>query len=450
MKNKFLPQALLLLAFLSIFSNVFAQSKIILDKHSAGGYCNQYFDLDENGFALVFNKDKDADAGAGSSASILNNVYYYSKDLVKRANFKVTSTGNFSLHASKNNIFVVDRLSTKYHVRVLDYAGKEIANKKFDLEQIGLNQDLISKIYFTSMGQMIFEVYDGRQQLHIYQIHLIEQKEDILTEIDIALPSANPLEKMAFTGNWTFLGESMGYFILARKGSNSEYDPSAIAYHIAFYDENFGLFRELLLDNFLLPNTNLIGKEATLSLNTSLQSFVVSGLINRDDKPGFMVANYGMELNSNVMRLFWYKELNILQNEKYHLIENDGISVPNPPVIIQNGQQIQVSIVKGRTNLQEEAINQLCLFDANGNLAMNAIQMGNFEGLNLDGFCVDNDELYSRIKKLQIATILKPYCDKSTCEVLDIDIDPSGNELAIVRDGNINVNQVAIYRFTKK
>jgi len=118
MKNKFLPQALLLLAFLSIFSNVFAQSKIILDKHSAGGYCNQYFDLDENGFALVFNKDKDADAGAGSSASILNNVYYYSKDLVKRANFKVTSTGNFSLHASKNNIFVVDRLSTKYHVRV--------------------------------------------------------------------------------------------------------------------------------------------------------------------------------------------------------------------------------------------------------------------------------------------------------------------------------------------
>ncbi len=448
MEIKFSLRAALFFVFICLFSPAFSQSKIILDKHSAGGYCNQYFDLDEFGFALVFNKVKDIEQGANTG--LVNTIFYYSKDLSKRASFKVTSTGNFNIYASKNYLFSVDRLATKYHVKVFDFAGKEIANKTFNIEQIGLNQDLISKIHFTAPGNMVFEVYDGKQQLHLFQVDLVENKSDIIKEIDLALPSADPLAQMKFKGEWNLIGESLGWYILARKGSNAEYDPSAIAYHIAFYDENFSLFRELLLDNFLLPNTNLIGKEATLSINVELQSFVVSGILNRDGKPGFMVANYGMDPNSNVMRLFWYKELNILQNEKYHLIENDGVSVPTPPQILHNGPQIQVSIVKGRTNVQEEAINQLCLFDAKGNMLMNTIQMGNFEGLNLDGFCVDNDELYSRIKKLQMSEILKPYCEKSTCEVLDIDIDANGNELAIVRDGNINVNQVAIYRFTKK
>jgi hypothetical protein len=74
------------------------------------------------------------------------------------------------MYASKNNLFAVDRLSTKYQVKMLDFSGRELANKKFDLADIGLNQDLINNIHFTDLGKMIFEVYDGLDQLHIFQI----------------------------------------------------------------------------------------------------------------------------------------------------------------------------------------------------------------------------------------------------------------------------------------
>lgn len=435
--------------FLGNSFSSFSQSKIILDKQSAGGYCNQYFNLGDQGFALLFNKFKDRDERQGSNATFQNNLYYYSKDLTKRANFKVNTSGILTIYASKNNLFLVDRLNTKYQVKVMDFAGREVANKKFDLESIGLNQDLVSIIHFTAQGIMVFEVYDGHDQLHVFTINILNS-EGILTEVDIMLPSANPLEKMNFVGPWSMVGESMGYFILARKGANSEYNPNAIAYHIAFYDEDFQLFRELLLDNFLMPNVQMLGKGASFSLNTALQSFVVSCLIQKNGKTGFMVANYGMNSNSSVMNLFWHKEFEIINNDKYKLVQNDGLSVQAPPVIYHKGAQVITNVKKGGTNVQEESINQMTIFDSQGTTIFNEVQMGNYEALNLDNYCVDNDNLYSRIKKLQMNAILKPYCEMQNCDVLGFDLDANGNELAVVRNYDISKNQVIIYRFTKK
>jgi hypothetical protein len=441
---------LLLLVFALTQLKVNAQSKIILDKQSGGGYCNQYFDLDEHGFALIFNKNKDVDEGVGANATIQNNIFYYSKDLTKRANFKVNSNGQFSIQASKNYLFLIDRLSTKYWVRVLNYSGIEVSSKKFDIEAIGINQDLVSKVHFTGTGKMIFEVYDGLDELHIYQINLLDKNEENIKEIDFALPSANPLENLKFQGKWRFTAENMGFYILSRKGANAEYDPNAIAYHIAFYDEDFNLFRLLLLDNFIMPNTQMLGKEASFSLNPTLQSFVVSCNLIRNGKLAFMVANYGMDPNSSVMKLFWHKEFEIIDNSKYRLIDNDGLSTPGPPTISNKGEQVIVCLNKGRTNVQEESLNQMVVFNGQGENIFNAVQMGNFEQLNLDGYCVDNNNMYSRIKKLQMAEVLKPFCEMQNIDVLDIDVDPQGNELVIIRNYDIKKNQVLIYRFTKR
>lgn len=447
---KILKIILSILLFVSIINQSKGQSKIILDKQSGGGYCNHYFDLGDYGFALVFNKDKDVDEGVGANATLQNNIFYYSKDLTKRANFKVNSNGQFSIFANKNYLFLVDRLSTKYWLRVLNFNGVEIASKKFDIEAIGLNHDLINKVHFTATGKMIFEVYDGLEDLHIYQINLLDKNEETVKEIDLAFPSSNPLESLKFQGKWKFTAENMGYYILSRKGANAEHDPSAIAYHIAFYDEDFTLFRLLLLDNFLMPNTQMLGKDASFSLNPTLQSFVVSCNVVRNGKLAFMVANYGMDPNSSVMKLFWHKEFELINNTKYRLIENDGLSVPAPPVISNKGDQVIVCLNKGRTNVQEESINQMVMFNGQGDNTFNAIQMGNFEQLNLDGYCVDNDNLYSRISKLQMAAILKPYCEMQNVDALDIDVDAMGNELAIIRNYDIKKNQVIIYRFTKR
>jgi len=426
------------------------QSKIILDKQSTGGYCNNYFDLGEHGFTLIFNKNKDVDEGADKESTLQNNIYYYSKDLVKRANFKLNTNGQFNMYASKNNLFAVDRLSTKYQVKMLDFSGRELANKKFDLADIGLNQDLINNIHFTDLGKMIFEVYDGLDQLHIFQIDLKNNQDITLKEVDLQFPSNNPLETMGFQGNWKLIAQTSGFYILAKKGSNSDFDPNAIAYHIAFYDEEFNLFKELLLDNFLMKDVQMLGKEAALSLNPVLQSFVVSCNIIKGGKPAFMAAEYAMNPDNNVLRLKWYKEFELINNQKYQFILQDGISVPAPPVISHRGPKSYLSLYKGRLNVNEESLNQMVVIDAEGKTTMNAVQMGNYEQLNLDGFCVDNDNLYSRVKTMQVAEVLKPFCESQNVSVVDLDLDAYGNELVIILNYDFKKDQIIIYRFPKK
>ncbi len=427
-----------------------AQSKIILDKQNTGGFCNNYFDLGEHGFALVFNKNKDVDEGVGKESILQNNIYYYAKDLLKRANFKLNSNGQFNIYATKNNLFTIDRLSTKYHVKMLDFNGKELSTKKFDLADIGLNQDLVHRIHFTDIGKLIFEVYDGLEQLHIFQIDLNNSQDNILREIDLQFPSSNPLANMSFIGEWKWIAQSSGFYILARKGANKDFDPNAIAYHIAFYDEDFNLFRELLLDNFLMKDIQMLGKEASISLNPVLQSFTISCAIQKAGKPAFMAAEYAMNTNNNVLSLKWYKEFEIINNQKYQFILQDGISVPAPPIISHRGPITYISLYKGRLNLNEEGLNQMVIIDAEGKTTMNAVQMGNYEQLNLDGFCVDNDNLYSRIKSMQVANILKPFCEMQYVNVLDLDLDAVGNELVIILNYEAKKDQVLIYRFAKR
>ena len=427
-----------------------AQSKIILDKQNTGGYCNNYFDLGENGFALIFNKNKDVDEGVGKESVLQNNIYYYSKDLSRRANFKINSTGQFNIYSSKNNLYTIDRLSTKYQVKMLDFSGKEVASKKFDIADIGLNQDLINRIHFTDLGKLIVEVYDGLEQLHLFEIDLNNNQDQSLKEIDLQFPSHNPLESMAVLGDWRLITQSAGFYILARKGANKNYDPNAIAYHIAFYDENFNLFRELLLDNFLMKDVQMLGKEASLSLNPVLQSFIVSCNVLKAGKPAFMAAEYVMNTENNVLKLKWYKEFEIINNQKYQFILQDGISVAAPPIISHRGPKTYLSLYKGRLNVNEEGLNQMVMIDAEGKTMMNAVQMGNFEQLNLDGFCVDNDNLYSRIKSMQVANVLKPYCEMQYVNVIDLDVDAFGNELVIILNYEVKKDQVLIYRFPKK
>ena len=446
-----MKKQILLAILLTLLINplLWAQSKTILDSKIIGGFCNSYFDLKENGMAFIFNKIKDLDEGTmGKATSTYNNVIYFTKDMSRRASFRFNSTGQVSIHATKNNLIAIDRVSTVYSIRVYDIIGKELINKKIDIGTAGLSQDMVSKLHFTAGGKIIFEVYDGQLELHLFSNNLLNAAEPYLNEIDIPFPSANPLQNMNYVGNWAFLGETNGYYILSRKGANAEFDPNAIAYHVAFYDEDFQLFRELLLDNFLLPGEQMMGKEAALSLNSTLQSFVVSCLMVRGGKVGLLVANYGMNANSSVMSLFWHKEFALLENEKYKFVENDGMSVPLPPVISNRGSTIDVGVVKGRTSVNEEAINQLLSFDAQGNNTFNAIQMGAYEMLNLDGYCVDNNNYYSRIKKLQMSAMLKPYCEQSQCEALDINIDGAGNELAIIKDGKNNL--VTIFQMKAK
>jgi hypothetical protein len=194
----------------------------------------------------------------------------------------------------------------------------------------------------------------------------------------------------------------------------------------------------------------MLGKEASISLNPVLQSFVVSCNILKAGKPAFMVAEYAMSADNNVLRLKWYKEFDLINNQKYQLILQDGISVPAPPVISHRGPKTYLSLYKGRLNVNEERLNQMVIIDAEGKTTMNAVQMGNFEQLNLDGFCVDNDNLYSRIKTMQVAAVLKPFCESQYVNVVDLDIDAYGNELVIILNYEIKKDQIIIYRFPKK
>jgi hypothetical protein len=109
-----------------------------------------------------------------------------------------------------------------------------------------------------------------------------------------------------------------------------------------------------------------------------------------------------------------------------------------------------LSLYKGRLNVNEESLNQMVVIDAEGKTTMNAVQMGNYEQLNLDGFCVDNDNLYSRVKTMQVAEVLKPFCESQNVSVVDLDLDAYGNELVIILNYDFKKDQIIIYRFPKK
>ncbi len=424
-----------------------AQTKLVINSKSAGGFCNSYFDLGDQGFILGFNENKELNEGG---KVLLHHLQYYSKDLSKRANFKITTTGVLKITSNKNYLFAQDETGEKSTFTVIDFNGKELFKKKLDLNLVGLTQNQIERLHFTNLGDVIFESYDGLGDLHLFSSNLLNTKDNDLLEIDWLRPSSEPLTSMNYKGDWRFIGQHMGYFIMARKGANSQFNPNAIAYHIIFYDQDFQLFRELLLDNFILPGASLLGKDVSLSLNKTTESFMVSCLINRAGVPAFMAASFGLGKNNNVMSRLWQKEFTIKENAKYRLVDMNAVGAPVPPKVFHKGSQVIVSIANTEFNPFEETVNQLVVFDVQGNVLYNEIQNGTYESLNYDNYCVDNNNMYSRLSKLQMSTILKPTCEQQNSDVIDIDIDSAGNETLIILTLDTKKSLVTIYRFAKK
>jgi hypothetical protein len=307
---------------------------------------------------------------------------------------------------------------------------------------------VVEKISLAPNNHMLLEVFDPRGELHLFDYDLLSKEDLGLIELDFPIPSSNPFLNMKSTGNWNFMAAYSGYYMFYKRGSNAEFEPSSLAYHLTFYDEEYNLFKELLIDNILQPGETLYGKEASVSINTSLQTFIVSAIIKKDNQPMILVSSYGMNPNSSVMNLFWRHTIPLINNKKYHFTEEDGITMPLPPIIRNNGNRIEISVIKTRVSVEEEAINQFLNFDAQGKNTFNQVQMGNYEQLNLDGFCVDNANLYSRIKQLQMNQLLKTYCEKTGSETMDIFYGDKGEEMVIIKDNALK--QVIIYSFKGK
>ncbi|MFY8109047.1 MAG: hypothetical protein ACOVO9_08645 [Bacteroidia bacterium] len=435
-----------IILLLGISNNyLFSQTKTVLDSKALGLFCHDQFDLGEYGFVLMFNKFKEDVAGTTNLSNVQQNFFYYSKDLQKKATFKMNAIGEITMYANKNYILIIDRDANIYNIKLYDYIGREWASKKLDLTKYGLTQALIEKITLAPNNHFLAEVYDPRGELHLFDYDLLSKDDLGLIELDFPIPSSNPFLNMKSKGTWNFMTAYSGYYLFYKRGSNAEFEPTSLAYHLTFYDEQYSLFKELLIDNILQTGETLYGKEASVSINTSLQSFIVAAMIKKDNQPMLLVSNYGMNPNSSVLTLFWRQTFPLINNKKYHFTEEDGITMPLPPIIRNNGNRIEVSVVKTRVSIEEEAINQFVTFDAQGKNTFNQVQMGNYEQLNLDGFCVDNENLYSRIKSLQMNKLLKSYCEKTGSETMDIFYGDKAEEMVIIKDNALK--QIIIYTF---
>ena len=146
--------------------------------------------------------------------------------------------------------------------------------------------------------------------------------------------------------------------------------------------------------------------------------------------------------------MFWRKLIPVIHNNKFKLIDFDGYSSPLPPEVRNQGNRIEISLYKARTSIQEEGLNQLITLNEQGELLFNQIQMGTYDQLNLDGYCVDNDNLYNRIKTLQMNQTLKKYCEQTGSEAIDMNYTDTGDELLVIRENKIK--QVLMYFFRSK
>jgi hypothetical protein len=427
--------------------NSTAQTKTILDSKQIGLFCHDYFDLKEHGFILKYNKYQDDNRGTGKGAGIQETFFYYSKDLLKNATFKMSCSGEISILANDNYLLLIDRVEETYHMKLFDYTGKEIKSFIVSIADIGLSQDLINRSSLTPFNRLLLEVYDSREELHLFEYDLFNTEKKNFYEIDHLLPSANPFDKMK-TGPWTYLTASKEFHFIYRRGSNAEYEPSSLAYHLLFYNENFLFNKELLIDNILFTGETLFGKEASVVFNPKTQTIVIGANIIKDSKPYVLVCNYGFQNQSNIMTLFWRKLVPVINNNKFKLIDFDGYSSPLPPEVHCQGNRLDISLAKIRTSVNEEGLNQFICLNEQGEILFNQIQMGTYEQLNLDGYCVDNDNLYKRIKGLQMNATLKKYCEQTGAEALDINYTDRGEELLVIKENKIK--QVLMYYFRAK
>lgn len=151
---------------------VHAQTKTILDSKQIGLYCHDYIDLNEHGFLLKYNKYIDDVRGTGKGAGIQETFFYYSKDLLKNATFRMNCSGEISVFANDDYMLLIDRIEETYHMKLVDYAGKEIKTFIVSIADIGLSQDLIARTTLTPFNKLLLEVYDSREDLHLFEYDL--------------------------------------------------------------------------------------------------------------------------------------------------------------------------------------------------------------------------------------------------------------------------------------
>ncbi len=445
-KNKIV--IIVLLSLLSFLLQAQVKPVISLDAKTSGGYYQNYFDLGNNGFIVVLNKVKNEIRASSNTKESSNTAYYFSKDLSKRAILKYNSLDNTSFLANENFIVMLDKNVDAYNVKIFDYNGKQLSSKRIDLSQAGLTTDKISRTFLSSSNRINYEVYDLMQGIHLYYNDLNNTAETDIIEADIALPSNNPFADNLTVGNWKFLCEYKGYYTLYRVANDKPYNSSESKLHLAMYDINFTLFRELSSANILLPGETLLGNDVALDFNTSNQCFMLSYINKNADKYGFSIQKLKFDNNSNSLIMDWKKNIELIGNNTYRFVEIDGLSTPKIPVLKQIGSSQEIVIAKDRLSLVDEAINQICITDNYGNIKYNQVQMGDFDMLNLDGFCGDNGKMYARFDDMMMKAVLKQTCEQKRCNVLDICKDENSNELLIVH--NDEKNTVNIYLFKKE
>jgi hypothetical protein len=435
------------LTLLVLIVNAQVKPSVTLDAKTSGGFYQNYFDLGENGFIVVLNKIKNDIKASVNLKESNNTAYYFSKDLTKRTIIRFTSLDNTSFLANENFIVLLEKNLDIYNIKLFDYNGKLVSTKRLDLAQAGLSNDKINRTFLSNGTRINYEVYDLMQGVHIFYNDLTLPGQNDIIEADLAFPNSNLFESISYPSEWKFLSEHKGYYIFYRIGNNKQFNPDNTIFHIAMFDNSFGLFRELSSYNILSSGEILQGKEFSIDLNTAQQSFYVSYINKVSDKYGFCVQKYKFDNLSNAIIRTTRKDGDLINNSAYKFVEIDGISTPKVPLLKQNGKDEEVVIAKDRLSLVEEAVNQIYILDESDNVKYNEVQTGDYDMLNLDGFCGDNGKMYSRFDKLMMKNALKQICECKRCEVLDIAVDEKGNELLITQNAETNV--VNIYRFIK-
>jgi hypothetical protein len=435
------------LTLLVLIVNAQVKPSVSLDSKTSGGFYQNYFDLGENGFIVVLNKSKNDIKASVNTKESSNTAYYFSKDLTKRTIIRFTSLDNTSFLANENFIVLLEKNLDAYNIKLFDYNGKLVSTKRLDLNQAGLSNDKVSRTFLSSGTRINYEVYDLMQGVHIFYNDLTLPGQNDIIEADIAFPNNNVFESISYPSEWKFLSEYKGYYTFYRIGNNKQYNPDHTILNIAMYDNNFGLFRELNSHNILMSEETLQGKEFSLDLNIDQKCFYLSYINKITDKYGLCIQKYNFDSASNILKRTTRKDVDLINNYTFKFVETDGISTPKVPLLKQNGSDEEVVISKDRLSILDEAINQIYILDNSDNVKYNEVQTGDFDMLNLDGFCGDNGKMYSRFDKLMMKNALKQICECKRCEVLDIAVDEKGNELLITQNAETNV--VNIYRFIK-
>lgn len=438
---------LVVLTLLVVMAKAQVKPSVSLDAKTSGGFYQNYFDLGENGFIVVLNKSKNDIKASVNLKESSNTAYYFSKDLTKRTIIRFTSLDNTSFLANENFIVLLEKNVDVYNVKLYDYNGKLVSTKRLDLAQAGLSNDKINRTFLSSGTRINYEVYDLMQGVHVFYNDLTAPGPNDIIEADIAFPNSNLFESVSYPSEWKFLSEIKGYYTFYRIGNNKQYNSDNSILHIAMYDNSFGLFRELNSHNILSEGETLQGKEISLDLNIAQQSFYLSYINKISDKFGCSIQKYKFDNLSNSLKRVAKKDIELINNATHKFVETDGLSTPKTPILKQNGKDEELVIAKDRLSLVDEAVNQICILDESDNIKYNEVQTGDFDMLNLDGFCGDNGKMYSRFDKMMMKNALKQICECKRCEVLDIAIDEKGNELLITQNAETNV--VNIYRFVK-